>query len=471
MERTATIMSAVVLIMSLHGTTWAQDKEEEEDESLAPSLPGRTEPKEQPPSVEELLQEHEDRIQELEAQLEEKQKQDSSGLLMPKVSFSGYADFGFFYPIGNEGAGWVRDFGNAQFPEFRGQYAWFFVGDILATTINTRGEAADLGDAPGAQRFDSVNSGGAPGFLINEVNFRTEVQILSQVILRTSMNVVPRTGNDFALGDFIELDLAEIEWVVFDDGSLSLWAGKVLPVFGIEYKERRSDSRFGITPSLIQRYTSGTQLGLKARSKLFNDWLILAASVTNGSSTTEQFHFYNEVDTNSGKTLNGRVAFSVPMGSILGALEGHRLEIGLSGAWGAQDRASNSAGAMWFVGADMQYLGTNFALKGQWMRGRSPGRPDDLTWGLELGDSGYLELDWMFLPYLGAIVRGGLRDAFVDLTNERAYLTKGIRITGGLRAVFGPGMVLKVEYLHNREYGGIAEFTNDIVTTSLVASY
>ena len=53
-----------------------------------------------------------------------------------------------------------------------------------------------------------------------------------------------------------------------------------MPVFGIEYKERKSDQRYGITPSLIARYTIGSQLGVKVRSKLLDDWLILAAAVT-----------------------------------------------------------------------------------------------------------------------------------------------------------------------------------------------
>ena len=79
-------------------------------------------------------------------------------------------------------------------------------------------------------------------------------------------------------------------------------------MIGVEYKERRADRRFGITPSLIQRYTSGPQLGLKVRSRLLSDWLIVAAAVTNGSSTVEPFHFYNEIDTNAGKTVSGRVA-------------------------------------------------------------------------------------------------------------------------------------------------------------------
>src|SRR5690606_23161988 len=95
-------------------------------------------------------------------------------------------------------------------------------------------------------------------------------------IMRASMNFVPRSPTqDFALGDFLEVDLAELEYIVTDDGQTSLFVGKILPVFGIEYEDRKSDQRFGVTPSLIARYTTGPQLGVKLRSKLFDDWLIV----------------------------------------------------------------------------------------------------------------------------------------------------------------------------------------------------
>ena len=32
-------------------------------------------------------------------------------------------------------------------------------------------------------------------------------------------------------------------------------------------------------------------------------------------------------------------------------------------------------------------------------------------------------------------------------------------------------MVIKAEYLHNEEYGGIAEFDNDVATSSLVLAF
>ena len=35
---------------------------------------------------------------------------------------------------------------------------------------------------------------------------------------------------------------------------------------------------------------------------------MLAVALTNGSNTTEQFHFYDEIDSNAGKTASGRLA-------------------------------------------------------------------------------------------------------------------------------------------------------------------
>lgn len=448
---------ASMIIFASERTSWAAA-----EEPSAPSLP----------TAEEVPEP--DRIAELEARLADLEARMAQQEVPPEASpifFNGYVDFGFFVPLGNLGVGWVRDFGNTQFPQYS-NFGWTFLGDILATTVNTRGEVADLGDAPGINRFDSINSDGAAGFLVNEVNARLGYQLSENATLRTSINFVPRSGaTDFSLGDFFDVDIAELEYVLTEDGGTSVFVGKMLPVFGIEYKERKSDQRFGITPSLIHRYTSGNQLGLKFRSKLINNWVIVAGSLTNNSSGTEQFHFYSEVDRNSGKTLNGRVAINVPVDALISSLLGDSLEIGFSVMWGPQDRATDNSGSAWMIGADLTYSSANFALKAQWVRGKSPGRPEERVWELNLHHSGYVELDWMVFPFLGVLARAELRDAEVFLTNERYYLTKGYRITGGLRAVFNPHVALKAEYLHNGEFGGISPIANDIVTSSLVLSY
>ena len=66
------------------------------------------------------------------------------------------------------------------------------------------------------------------------------------------------------------------------------------------------------------------------------------------------------------------------------------------------------------------------------------------------------------LPQFGVIVRGDMRDAVVTLGTDRLYLTKQRRVTAGFRIVINPHTVLKLEYLHNDEYGGITEFDNDV---------
>ena len=435
----------------------------------APGLPGGDAQEEAPEQdmdpIAAQMQELRERLKAMEDA--QAKKASSTGLIM-----NGYVDLGFFVPLGNHGVGFVEDIGQTQFPQYR-NYGWTFLGDILSTAVNSRGEVADLGNPPGLDRprFDSIHSQGAPGFIVNEVTLRPTYALTDKAILRTQINFMPRSGMDFAMGDFMDVDLAEMEYVPTDDGNTSIFVGKILPVFGIEYKERKSDQRFGITPSLIQRYTSGPQLGIKVRSKLLRDWLIVAASVTNDSSGTEQFHFQSEIDKNSGKTLNGRLALSIPIGDYIPFLMGHRLELGYSGEWGSQDWATDNSGKIWFLGADLQYLSDNFMLKAQMIQGHAPGTIDDVAWHLDLHPSGYVEADVRFLGILGILLRAEIRDAFVALGSNRAYLTKEQRFTFGARVAFSPHIVLKSEYLWNREYGGIQQFANNIFTNSLVLSF
>jgi hypothetical protein len=407
------------------------------------------------------------RLRELETRLE--QTRELMNKRRPSVNLGGYVDFGFFIPQG-DGSGIMRDNGNELFPQYEGQYGWVFLGDLLAPAVNSRGEVADLGQAAGAPRFDSIHSRGAPGFIANEINVTLSSGLTENVLGTVSVNFVPRTGGDFALGDFIDLDLAQVEWILTDSGKTSLFIGKFDSLLGVEYRDRKASTRFGITPSLMGRYTTGTALGLKLRTKFgTDDLVVLAGAITNGSNTTEQFHFFDEIDTNAGKTVSGRVALRLPLG--------FDFELGASGSYGAQDRALDSSGAMWFYGFDLLAQMGSLALKGQWLKGHAPGRPVDNVYGLELHGGGYLEGNMMITPWLGALARGEFRDAFVWLGNplaadgaNRAYLTKSWRATAGLRVVFNERITLKAEYLRNGEYGGIPEIRNDMFTSSLVFS-
>jgi hypothetical protein len=422
-----------------------------------PSLAAPEPPADEPSRPEDL--DPFTRIAELEAQLEQ-----TRSLVLgrqPRVTVGGYIDLGFFVPQG-DGSGIIRDQGNLLFPQYAGQFGWVFLGDILSTAVNSRGEVADLSDATGAvPRFDSVHSGGAPGFIANEINMTLTSGLGPSAIATASVNFTPRSGSNFSLGDYVDADIAQLEWMPTKSQKTSIFVGKFDSVLGIEYRERKSNQRFGITPSLIARYTTGTALGVKIRSKFGpDDLFVVAAAVTNGSFTQEQFHFYDEIDQNLGKTASGRLSLHPPIPVDM--------ELGISGSYGPQDRSPNSDGKMWFYGVDYQFHVSHVDLKAQFLKGAAPGDPLNQVYGLKLHGGGYVELDYMILPYFGLLARGEYRDAFVWLGTDRAYLTKSWRATGGVHVNFSDRIVLKAEYLRNGEYANIPQIKNDVFTTSLV---
>jgi hypothetical protein len=130
---------------------------------------------------------------------------------------------------------------------------------------------------------------------------------------------------------------------------------------------------------------------------------------------------------------------------------------------------------MWFAGVDLMAHYKGLDLKAQVLKGAAPGRPVDDVYGLDLHKGAYAELDWMLTPVVGLEGRAEMRDALVWLGDanapggaNRLYVTKSWRGVGGVRMAFSDRIVLKAEYLHNGEYGGIPQIKNDVFTTSLV---
>jgi len=217
----------MALVMPFVAAASAAPAFAQEDRTSAPSLP---EPGEEAPAPEDRVQTLEDRINELGERLRESDA--AAQKRVSPLSWNGYVDFGFFVPLGNGGVGWVEDFQHKQFPQYANT-SWVFLGDILSTAVNTRGEVADLGNAPDAARFDSVNSNGASSFILNEINLRPRYQLSDRMIMRASINFIPRSGANFAIGDFVEADVGELEYLVTDDGKTSVFVGKSMPVFGV----------------------------------------------------------------------------------------------------------------------------------------------------------------------------------------------------------------------------------------------
>ena len=196
----------------------------------------------------------------------------------PSLTLSGYSDVGFFVAQG-DGVGFVQDVGPMATRAFPAILRHATTGCSWATSWRPRSTRAARSPTwairRASTRQDLIDSNGAPSFIANEVNLTLNSALAENVVGVGSVNFMPRTGTDFRFGDVVRRRPA----VAGMDGrrerrKTSIFVGKFESVIGIEYRERKANRRFGITPSLIARYTTGTPLGIKFRSRFGDsDWL------------------------------------------------------------------------------------------------------------------------------------------------------------------------------------------------------
>jgi hypothetical protein len=363
------------------------------------------------------------------------------------------------------------------FPEYKDRGIpdrWVFGGDPLSTSINARGEPADTGPSR-AIAFDSVDSRGNASMIVNALNLGIQASVPGGVSVNVLADFVPR-GRDIAqadglfLGDFIDLKLAHLRWVTpVKRFHFELQFGKINSVFGREYRIQESPARTEVTPSLLCRYTCGRPIGLKAKAKFLDDSVIIAASLTNGSTYKETFAFYNEVDTNQAKTATGRVAFVLPVGT--------GLEVGASGMVGAQDLQPESDTLQWQHGFDAHLQVRDFELTAEFLQGRamgetSPGSqlPCDVSSCLRVmgayGLVAYRVRNWL-MPYF----RSDWRDALHESGANFVYISQLVRFTPGVRFDVGTNLALKAQYTVTLEVGRVPQIPNDVFTSAVVAHF
>jgi len=453
------------------------------DEPAPPPPEGQPDIVEPLPPLPAAGSDHGERLQALEqklAKLDEElaqAKDDTTYLeeklttLLPLVGkVGGYVDVGFFATSGN-GAGTRSDLIGQYFPEYLAAGvpgSWVFMGDPLSTTVNSRGDVADTGESR-AVVFDPINSRGKSTALVNAVNLALFTGIGETGSATVSIDFVPRARDvsDIAglfVGDFVDVKLAYGEWKPkLDHLELSVQAGKFDSVLGFEYRSFEAPDRTGVTPSLICRYTCGRPIGLKARARI-QDKVIANVAVTNGSHFNEGFTFAAETDTNQLKTVAGRLSY----------LHDGKIEVGASGAFGAQDFQPDDGVYQWHVGADFHAEIQDVELTAEYVKGKAKGATSpgmlarcDLAPCLDYqgayGQVAY-RLTNTFVPY----VRVDWRDAVHESGASFVYISELVRGTLGLRAEIGTRVIWKVEGTLNRELGRIPQFPNDVVTTSLV---
>ncbi len=379
----------------------------------------------------------------------------AQGPIPKEVGFYGYLDVGWFDAAG-DGVAYRRDPGNISHGT---SAAWVFHGDPWANPVNSLGESADMGlGITTLDRSDPIASAGRPTALVNVMYLGMVASPSKRLAVRSALGVTPRPGNLGALGDVVFLDHAYLEWRPLDRSDLRLSAGKVESVFGIEYRQRQSPARYGVTPSLVARYTTGTPTGIRARGS-FRRILWVAAALTNGGMTQERFgHLSDELDTNGVPTASGRVALAttgVP-----------RLEVGASGSVGPQDGQPYIDVVSSQIGADLMAELSVLELRAEALRSRHPGVDDSE----QLDATGwYVELSGQLTPWLRPVVRVGRRDA-VLLAQPNLYLSDVLRLTAGARVDLSYSAMVKVEWLHLDELGS-EELQDDVVTSSAVIRF
>ena len=125
----------------------------------------------------------------------------------PPLTLSGYADVGFFVPQG-DGSGFVQDVGPprcAHFPAVRRPLRLGVPGRHPGAARSTRAASRPISATrPGVDRQDLIDSNGAPGFIVNEVNLTLNARArLQRRSARPASISCPAPGTDFRLGDVV----------------------------------------------------------------------------------------------------------------------------------------------------------------------------------------------------------------------------------------------------------------------------
>jgi hypothetical protein len=387
---------------------------------------------------------------------------------------TGYIDVGFFVVQG-DGSGVRPDFGHRNFPEYEGVVpaSWVFMGDPLSTAINARGEPADTGDSRALQS-DPVDAGNHPTFILNTASVSFFRGLGSRLAVETTLDFAPRARDLSApqgvpLGQYFEVPRAYVQYIApLESFDLHVYVGKFDSVLGYEYRDQEAPRRITVTPSLICRYTCGHPLGVKARAFFLERALVVGAAITNGSHFSERFPFRDEIDANGLKTAAARLSYRFDVGA--------GLEIGLSGALGAQDGQPANDLIHWHAGADLSLDWRDLVVVAEYVQGDAPGRTDAAGAPCNVAPC---------LDYHGAYgliayrVRGGVipygrvdwRDALHQKGADFVYISDLVRVTAGVRKELGAHVAAKLEYTLNRELGRIPQARNDIFTSSVVVQF
>jgi len=379
----------------------------------------------------------------------------------PLSFLNAYIDVGYFSVAGN-GSGIRSDIGHAHFPYYRGKVAgeWVFMGDPLATAINSLGEPAD-GSLSREDPNDQLRSGGKPTAIVNSVGLAIGRSFDNGIALKSLVELLPRPQHDV-----LDIELAEVEYRPTDEHDLLISAGKIDSVLGIEYRAQDAPNRIGVTPSLLCRYTCGRTVGVSAR--LNQGPLGISVALTDGDSFQDNIEQDPALNSTARPFVSGHVQYILPVGR-------HGLELGVSGAYGRQDAQTSPKAHQWHAGFDARLRDFHgFDITAEYIEGRQHG----LTSSTEPCDeaaclsykAAYVMVFRRMESWLVPYARVDWRSAEHVSGGDFAYESHVGRATLGVHFEMTHRIQAKVEYTFVRELGDTPEFPDDVFTTSVVVS-
>jgi hypothetical protein len=389
----------------------------------------------------------------------------------PSVVLGGYVDIGF---ADAQGDGSSFPPGDTRLPADYGV-------DPFAPAVNTLGDVAST-DSHGlfTNGFlpHSMGIGGRPSFFVNDVVADLKYTPPSTPLtIFTRLLALPRFSTQVGADTtHVVVEQAFGRVVPFDSLELALAVGKFDSVFGIEYLDNQSNIRTGITPSLLARYTTGQSVGAKLfyRLQLAPLWSALSINMAATNSGT----FVEALQTPE-ISLTGVPVGAVRLGYELN-LPAVQVKLGGSGMYGVRNDQSDRAARQQAAGADLRVALFGLYLNGEYVRvdedAGGPKSNDNGTFMLasEFHARGYyaqlayaITLDAGPLkkvtPYARYEQRHAWFEGFTPVTVERT--------TAGLRLDLWESLIVKGEYLVNRELAGAPKVANNVLTTSVVYSW
>jgi len=385
------------------------------------------------------------------------------------LSIDGYVDVGFAKAQG-DGTSFAA--GDQSIPADYGV-------DTFAPAVNSRGDVASTN--PNGRFVNgflprSAGIGGNASFLLNTLDVDLKyTPAAAPLMVFSRVQFLPRfTGAGDDTRVYVEQAFGRL--VPFDSQEFAISVGKFDSVFGIEYLDNEANIRTGVTPSLVARYTTGQSIGAKLFYRIQIEPLQSAVSLNVAATNSGNFV---EALQPPDASLSGEPVGTGRLGYELNT-RGIQAKLGASGMVGPRNDQALQAAHQTAYGVDARLAVAGLYLNAEYVHvDEGVGGPKTTSLGsFPLSSAFNARGGYVQLAYALPFSVGALRKLTVYGRYDRRHAWfEGYtpitvdRFVGGLRLDLWEAIILKAEYLDNRELAGAPRVANNVFTSSLVYSW